>query len=85
LYFYIDAIVTIPNKMQLFKNNVFVPSKFTSINVFTAMKVGEKSIYIPVDNDWCGYEPFPCTPYQNPLLELRGIEIKDGFMIKSKL
>lgn len=49
-------------------------------------QIDGESIWIPEDGDRIGYAVFPSTPYSKILevLELRGIDLKDGFRIKEK-
>lgn len=67
---------------SIFVKNCFVPSRFYEVNNTNSFKIGKTNIYNPVERDWCGYEPFPCTPYQNPLLIMRNDRIENGFKIK---
>ncbi|HEX9670538.1 MAG TPA: hypothetical protein VGC93_13785 [Thermoanaerobaculia bacterium] len=41
--------------------------------------LGGIPVHLPVENDQCWYEPFPCTPTPDPKLTPRGRGLADGF------
>lgn len=67
--------------------SLFVPEKieyemqYKTIQVENAEGSQSVSVYVPVQGDWQGYEPFPCTPYEGNVgnLVLLGDGLKDGF------
>jgi hypothetical protein len=44
-------------------------------------KIGDESIYRPLQSDQCWNSSFPCTPYTNKNLQLRGRSLRDGFKV----
>jgi hypothetical protein len=41
--------------------------------------LGGLAVHVPVENDQCWYEPFPCTPIPDPRFAPRGGGLADGF------
>ena len=41
-----------------------------------------QGFYTPISGDQCWYAPFPCAPYLDSKLELRGETMEDGFRIR---
>ncbi|HEX5758778.1 MAG TPA: hypothetical protein VF121_06250 [Thermoanaerobaculia bacterium] len=47
--------------------------------------LGGIAVQVPIENDQCWYEPFPCTPTPDPRLTPRGADLADGFRVRPEL
>ena len=46
---------------------------------YDSYEIGEMEFYIPLESGQIGYDKFPAVPYERYDVELRGMELKDGF------
>lgn len=62
-----------------FRTDVLLLQQDYDLYEVTDYKVGDITIYMPVEGDQTGYYAFPSSPWQMDI-SLRGDEIKDGFI-----
>jgi hypothetical protein len=88
LLFFINISLKIINKVKgetTYQSLLYKPQSFTPLtNEYTLHKLGNVTIYVPVDGDQCGDQKLPCSPAYcySDSIELRGKLIKDGFRVR---
>lgn len=70
-----------PLQTSVLRENFFLPKKMKE-GAMKKITVNGIEIFIPEKDNRCYNSQLPCTPYYNPLLEMRGNRIESGFRIK---
>jgi len=74
-------IISLPNMSAIIKDRLLLPADYITVNT-NKTTLQTLDIYMPIGDDKCFYYAFPCTPYLDKGLDLRGDKLEDGFRIK---
>jgi hypothetical protein len=72
-----------PHVFPAAAHHALVPADYPVPEVRT-VRLDGLDVQVPVINDQCWYASFPCTPFPDPRLELRGPRLREGFRRSSR-
>ncbi len=70
-----------PDVFPAAARHALVPADYPVPEELRTVHLDGLAVQVPVTNDQCWHAPFPCTPFPNPRLELRGATLRRGFRL----